>query len=141
MLGAVLGVMPSHTMAYLRGSDLAFFGRKRNHLVSAVFNGARLVHGYMTRFGRNHALIGAQNAAYDRGVGLCAAHQKMHLGMGCLASFLDEAACVLAMRVLAIAHVLFHIGTRKSAQNFGGTALVIVTLKLDFHTELSIFLS
>ena len=64
----------------------------------------------MPRVRRQNALIGSEETADDGGVGLSAAHQEFHLGVGAVAGGANFVLSLSAVGVLTVAGGLFQIG-------------------------------
>ena len=98
---------------HLPRGELAVGAAQGQHLVAARFNGAGFVRGHMPGFGGDHALPGPQDAGDDGGVGLCAAHQKVHIGPLVVHGGADFFARAFAIRVQPVACGLLQIGSRQ----------------------------
>ena len=71
----------------------------------------------------------AQDGGNYRGVGLGAAHQKVHVSLRGLTGLFDECAGMIAVGIHAIAVGLLQIGAFQRLQNIRVTAFAVVTKK------------
>ena len=132
--------MPLYIVRDLLGGDLSVVGRQGNDLVAGGFDRAGLVAVDVTADGGQYALPGPQDRGDDRGVGLGAAYQKMHVGVRGLTRGLDLLTGRRADLVLAVADGLHHIGLGQPRHDRAVCALKIITVEID-HDGCSFFKS
>ena len=106
--------------------DLPCLVRERQHLVSTEFDRARLVHADVSCFGRDDALIGAEQRVDDDGICLRAADEEEDFSVVRLAGSANLFAGGFGIGVKPVARRLLHVRLPKAAQNLGMCALHIV---------------
>ena len=111
----------------------------RQYLVTARLNGTCLVEGNVPRVRRQNALIGAEETADDGGVGLGAAYQKFHLGVGAVAGGADFVLGLSAVGVLTVADGLFQVGVQKPLEDGRMRAFEIVAVEVEHGRHLSFY--
>ena len=115
---------------------LALVAGDGEHLVTAKLDGARLVAGDVAGLGSNDALVRREQHVNHRRVGLRAAHQKKHVGIGSLTGLADKLLGTLGMRIGTVAGLRLHIGVDKRLQHRRMCAVGIVVVKREHGNPL-----
>ena len=115
----------------LGGVHLAVVCRNGEHLVSRELDGAGLMAGHMARLGRDHALVGSEQHVEHDLVGLRAADQEEHLGLGGIACGADQLLGMLAVPIHPIARHGFHVGIGQCLQHRRVRAEGVIVLERD----------
>ena len=140
VLRGLIVSVPLHIVLHLLRSDLAVGGGQGDDLMARGLDGTGLMAVDVTADGGNHALPGPQDGGDDGGVGLGAAHQKMHVGLRGLAGGLDLLTRRLTVLVLAVAHSLDHICLVELLHHIGMGTLQIVAVEIDHGSFSFIFI-
>ena len=115
---------------------LALVAGDGEHLVAAKLDGARLVAGDVTSLSSNDALVGRKQHVDHRRVGLRAAHQKKHVGIGGLTGLANKVLGTLGVRIGAVAGLRLHIGVDERLQHRRMGAVGIVVVKREHDNPL-----
>ena len=102
MLMVAVRIKIFNVSANVGGKNLACAVRERQDLVPAKFNRARLMNRNVPAVRRNDALKTFQHRADNNRVCLCAADQKINLGVGSLASRTNFSPRRFAELVIAV---------------------------------------
>ena len=121
-------------LVHLCGGDAPILAGKGQHLVACGFNCTSLVNVDVACIGAQCALPGAKRGGNDGCVGLCTAHQEMHIGIGDGEERAHKVCGVHAVRIQTVARGLLEIGGGEGLQNSGMTALEIIAVHAD-HAE------
>ena len=111
------------------GGQFAVFTGDGQHLVAGALDGVDLVAVDVAGGDGQNTLVGTQNGINDGGIGLGAAHQKVHGGVGGAADLADLFGGGGAVGILTVADGLVHIGVQQLLQDGGMGAFQIVTVK------------
>ena len=113
----------------LSGAYLTLRGAESQHLMPRRLDGAGLMCGNVRRLRRKHALMRAQSGSYHSHVGLCAADEKMHVGIFIFALSFDLFACCGAVGVVSVSGGLLIICFVQAEHYLRQSALEIVAFK------------
>ena len=102
-------------------------------------NGYLVMHGDVSGFHTYHSLVWTQNGGYDSFVCLCAADEKMHIGIGGIADASDNLACILAVAVFAVSGGLLHVGLCKSLKDACMRSFGVVAFEVDHKSQIRCF--
>jgi hypothetical protein len=87
--------------------------------------------------GADDGLPGSQKCAQSSFIGLGAAHQKMHIGMGGMAQIPDDLGSFLAVGIYAVADRQLQIGAAERIHNHGmGTVGIVIFEKEHENTSI-----
>ena len=131
MLAAEVAVVRLHEGEDLLCADLAVAGGQGQHLVAGVLHGAGLVDVDVAALGADHALIGFQDGGDDGDVGLRAAHEEMHGGIGGVEHIADHIRGPGAMGIFAVSERLLVIRILQGFQDRRMAALQVVAFEKD----------
>ena len=115
---------------------LALVAGDGEYLVAAKLDGARLVAGDVAGLGSNDTLVGRKQHVDHRRVGLRAAHQKKHVGIGGLAGLANKLLGTLGMCIGAVAGLRFHVGIDERLQHRRVCAVGIIVVKREHGNPL-----
>ena len=115
---------------------LALVAGDGEHLVAAKLDGARLVASDVASLGSNDALVGRKQHINHRRVGLRAAHQKKHVGIGGLAGLANKLLGTLGVHIGTIAGLRLHVGVDERLQHCRMCAVGIVVVKREHGNPL-----
>ena len=104
--------------------------------MAAKLDGARLVASDMAGLGGKDALVGREQHVDHRRVGLRAAHQKKHVGIGGLTGLANKVLGTLGVRIGAVAGLRLHIGVDERLQHRRMGAVGIVVVKREHGNPL-----
>jgi hypothetical protein len=121
--------MGLHCVNDLCGRYLAVLVLEREGLVACMLYGSRLMRGNVCGIRAEYALIRPQDRGNDRGVGLGASFQEMHVCARDAEHFLDAAGGLFAIIVLAITWILFQVGFLDYLEQVGMGPFKIVAVK------------
>lgn len=123
------GVVLFDEVLHLLRVELAVGSGQGEHFVAGGFDGAGFVGGDVAGFGSDNALVRPQDMGDYSGIGLRAAHQKMHIS--CLAANgrADFGAGRLAVGIKAVARGLLKIAVNHALKNGRMAAGEIVVAK------------
>ena len=110
-----------------------------DYFVSCRLDGTGLMHGDVSGFHTYHSLVWTQNGGYDGFVCLCAADEKMHIGIGGIADASDNLACILAVAVFAVSGGLLHVGLCKSLKDACMRSFGVVAFEVDHKSQIRCF--
>ena len=130
MLKTAVSAVFEHEVFHLRCRNLTFVGREGKHFVPRVFYRSRFVYGDVSRLSGNDTLVRTKQVGNNCCVGLCTAHEEMHLQIRIATRFLDESARRFAIMVFAVTNCLLHVGLQQALHHFWVRAFVIVALEL-----------
>lgn len=109
---------------------LALVAGQHEDLVPRGFDRPGLVDVDMPRIGRQHPFVTPQQSVDDRGVGLGAADQEVHLGLRNSAGLADEFPGVFRMGIAAVPRTLLEIGLGEAAHHFGMRPFHVVAVEM-----------
>ena len=122
----------------LVGIDFAFLVLQRQDLVTVKLHRAGLVGVNMAGGGADHTLKFLQHRGNHDGVGLGAAHQKLHICLLATAGFFDLLCRAGAVGIAAVAGLHLQIGVDQLLQHLGVGTGYVITFKGN-HNKTSIF--
>ena len=109
-------------------------GGERKDLVSGGLHGARLVAVDVGGLGGDDPLPGPQEGGDGGEVGLGAADEELHLGLGALAQVPDQILRPAAVGVVSVAGVALQVGLRQGGEDLGvGAEGVVVAEEVSSH--------
>ena len=115
---------------------LALVAGDGEHLVAAKLDGARLVAGDVASLGSNDALVRREQHVDHRRVGLRAAHQQKHVGIGGLAGLANKLLGTLGMCIGSVAGLRLHVGVDERLQHCRMCTVGIVVVKREHGNPL-----
>ena len=104
--------------------------------MAAKLDGARLVAGDVASLSSNDALVRREQHVDHRRVGLRAAHQKKHVGIGGLTGLADKLLGTLGVRIGTVAGLRLHVGIDERLQHRRVCAVGIVVVKREHGNPL-----
>ncbi len=125
-----IGIETCDVVVDVVGADLSVGLREGDDLVPSCLNGTGLVHVDVSRLGGEHSLPRPEDAVNDGGVGLCAAHEKVHGCVWAAARLPDAFARTCGVGVEAVAGCLFHVGLKQALKDLRVRAFHIVAVKV-----------
>ena len=105
-------------------------------LVAAKLDGARLVASDMAGLGGNDALVGREQHVNHRRVGLRAAHQQEHVGIGGLTGLANQLLGTLGVRIGTVAELRLHVGIDERLQHCRMSTVGIVVVEREHGNPL-----
>ena len=136
MLVALVFVEHLDIVLEVLGVHLALVAGDGEHLVAAKLDGARLVAGDVASLGSNDALVGRKQHVNHRRVGLRAAHQKKHVGIGGLAGLANKLLGALGMCIGTVAGLRLHVGIDERLQHRRVCAVGIIVVEREHGNPL-----
>ena len=116
--------------------QLAVMLGQGQYLVAGELDSSRLMSGDMPRSSGDHALIAAQQRGDHRGVGLGAAHQKVHVPLRATAGRQNFFLRAVAVSVMAVAGLLFQIGLHQPPKDGRMGSFAIIVFKIQHRFSL-----
>ncbi len=135
MIPRLVGTEGGDIAIHSLGREFAIAALDGEHLMSRSLDSSRLVQSHVARSGGDNALVGAQKALDDRGVGLRATHQQMHLAILQAARRENLPACRSTILIYTVAYRLLQIGAHECLQNQRVRALHVIAIKVLHRTK------
>ena len=126
VLVVVVGIEGGAIVVELGGIELARVMGERDHLVAGRLDGAGLVHVRMAGINGDDALVRGEHGVDHGLVGLRAADEEPHVGVGRLACFADPALGIFAGRVAAVSGERRVVGPRETVEDLGAGPIGII---------------
>ena len=136
MLVALVFVEHLDIVLEILGVHLALVAGDGEHLVAAKLDGARLVASDMAGLGGNDALVGREQHVNHRRVGLRAAHQQEHVGIGGLTGLANQLLGTLGVRIGTVAGLRLHVGIDERLQHCRMSTVGIVVVEREHGNPL-----
>lgn len=136
MLVALVFVEHLDIVLKVLGVHLALVAGNGEHLVAAKLDSARLMAGDVASLSSNDALVRREQHVDHRRVGLRAAHQKKHVGVGRLTDLADKLLGTLGVRIGTVAGLRLHVGVDERLQHCRMCAVGIVVVKREHGNPL-----
>lgn len=129
MLMAGIGEETLHIVSHLLHRELRVGRWQGEHLMSESLHGSCFVDIDVGRVGGDDALARSEQCVDHRGVGLCAADEKVNLSVTHLTGVSDLLLGQLTVGVVAVAAGLLVVGVDETVQDFGLHSIVIIAFK------------
>ena len=110
-------------------THLALVAGNGEHLVPAELDGTGLVAGDVARLGCDDALVGCEQHVDHACVGLRAAHQQEHVGLGRTARLADELLRMFAMYIGSVAGQRLHIGIDECLKHHRVRTVAVIVIE------------